>query len=103
MIGPTHVLILSAFVFTIGMYGTLTRRNAISVLMSVELMFNAANINFVALSYQLKGPAFLSGQIFPLFVIAIAASEVVVGLALVLNMYRNRAVVNVDEANQLRG
>lgn len=103
MITVTHYVILSSLVFAIGAYGALTRRNAISVLMSVELMFNAANINFVAFSYKVGETAFLAGQVFPLFVIAIAASEVAVGLALVLALYRNRSVVNLDEANQMSG
>jgi NADH:ubiquinone oxidoreductase subunit K len=71
--------------------------------MSIELMFNAANINFAAFSYYFKGASFVSGQTFPLFVIAVAASEAAVGLAIVLSLYRNRKTVNVDEANQLRG
>lgn len=105
MITVWHYAILSALLFVIGLYGALTRRNAISVLMSVELMFNAANINFVAFSYYFKNEnvAFLAGQVFPLFVIAIAASEVTVGLALALALYRNRSVVNLDSADILRG
>lgn len=103
MIAVTHYVVLSSLVFAIGAYGALTRRNAISVLMSVELMFNAANINFVAFSYRLKERAFLAGQVFPIFVIAIAACEVAVGLALVLALYRNRKIVNLDEANQMSG
>jgi len=103
MIGLFHYMILSAVVFVIGLFGALTRRNAITVLMSVELMFNAANISFVAISYKFQGSSFLLGQVFPLFVIAIAASEVTVGLALVLALYRTRTISNVDEANELRG
>lgn len=101
--GVFHYAVLSAILFCIGLYGVLTRRNAISVLMSVELMFNAANVNFVAFAYFFKGSAFLIGQTFPLFVIAVAASEVTVGLAIVLSLYREREIVNVDEANKLRG
>ncbi len=103
MIGVVHYVILSALLFVIGLYGAMTRKNGISVLMSVELMFNAANINFVALSYRFRDVAFLAGQAFPLFVIAIAAAEVTVGLAIVLSLYRSSNTVNLDEANQLRG
>ncbi|MCL5054697.1 MAG: NADH-quinone oxidoreductase subunit NuoK [Firmicutes bacterium] len=103
MIGIFHYLALSVILFCIGLYGVLTRRNGIAVLMSIELMFNAANINFAAFSYYFKGASFVSGQTFPLFVIAVAASEAAVGLAIVLSLYRNRKTVNVDEANQLRG
>lgn len=103
MITVTHYVVLSGIVFAIGAYGALTRRNAISVLMSIELMFNAANLSFVAFSYRWKEASFISGQLFPLFVIAVAASEVAVGLALVLALYRTRRIVNLDEANQMSG
>jgi NADH:ubiquinone oxidoreductase subunit K len=83
-----HFLILSAVVFTIGTYGVLTRRNIIGILMSIELMFNAANISLVAFNHYLY-PGRLWGQGFVLFVIAIAAAEAVVGLSLILAVYRN--------------
>lgn len=101
--GIAPYAVLSALLFVIGLYGAMTRRNAISVLMSVELMFNAGNLNFVAFSYYFQGKSFFAGQVFPIFVIAVAASEVAVGLALALSLYRNRNTVNVDEANRMKG
>lgn len=98
----SHFLLVGAVLFCIGLYGVLTRRNGIGVFMSVELMFNAVNLNFIAASYT-AGAGFLSGQIFPFFVIAVAAAEVTVGLALVLAVYRARASVNLEHANELRG
>ncbi len=93
-------LILSAFLFGTGVYGVLARRNGVLVLMSVELMLNAVNINLVAFS------AFnhdVGGQIFALFIIAIAAAEVGVGLAIVLLIYRNLRSPDLDEVDQLKG
>ncbi len=100
LVGP---LLLGAFIFSVGVYGVIARRNAVLVLMSIELMLNAVNVNLVA--FQLRhseGDAFLSGWVFALFVIAVAAAEVGVGLAIVLNMFRNRASVNVDDADLMR-
>lgn len=93
-------LILSAFLFCVGIYGVLVRRNAVLVLMSVELMLNAVNLNLVAFSAQLGDVA---GQVFALFVITIAAAEVGVGLAIVLLIYRNRVDVNLDEVDLMKG
>jgi NADH:ubiquinone oxidoreductase subunit K len=93
-------LILSAFLFCTGIYGVLARRNGVLVLMSVELMLNAVNINFVAFSAFTKN---ISGQVFALFVITIAAAEVGVGLAIVLLIYRNLRSPNLDEVDQLKG
>lgn len=100
---PIGPLILGAFLFCVGIYGVMARRNAVLVLMSVELMLNAVNINLVALNALLwqDDPA-ATGHIFALFVIAIAAAEVGVGLAIVLNMFRNRASVNVDDVDLMR-
>jgi NAD(P)H-quinone oxidoreductase subunit 4L len=95
-----NFLILSAFLFCTGIYGVMARRNGVLVLMSIELILNAVNINLVAFS------AFrheISGQIFALFVITIAAAEVGVGLAIVLLMYRNFHSVDLDQADQLKG
>jgi len=92
--------VLSALLFCTGLYGVLARRNAILVLMSVELMLNAVNINLVAFSARLNDAA---GQVFALFVIAIAAAEVGVGLAIVLLIYRNRVAVNLDEIDLMKG
>jgi NADH:ubiquinone oxidoreductase subunit K len=93
-------LILSAFLFGTGIYGVLARRNGVLVLMSVELMLNAVNINLVAFSAFNHNVA---GQVFALFVIAIAAAEVGVGLAIVLLIYRNLRSPDLDEVDQLKG
>jgi NAD(P)H-quinone oxidoreductase subunit 4L len=96
----TQYLLLSAFLFCTGIYGVLARRNGVLVLMSIELMLNAVNINLVAFSARLSDAA---GQVFALFVIAIAAAEVGVGLAIVLLIYRNRVGVNLDEIDLMKG
>jgi NAD(P)H-quinone oxidoreductase subunit 4L len=93
-------LILSAFLFCTGIYGVLARRNGVLVLMSVELMLNAVNINLVAFSAFNHN---VSGQIFALFIITIAAAEVGVGLAIVLLIYRNLHSPDLDEIDQLKG
>lgn len=97
-----HFLALSAVLFSIGIYGVLTRRNVLGILMSIELMFNAANINLVAFNYYLH-PENLWGQGFVLFVITLAAAEAVVGLSLVLAIYRNIKSVYVENMNILHG
>lgn len=93
-------LLLSVVLFSIGVYGVLARRNGVLVLMSIELILNAVNINLVAFS-RLHGD--LGGQVFALFVIAIAAAEVGVGLALVLSLYRNLRDVDLDEVDLMKG
>jgi NAD(P)H-quinone oxidoreductase subunit 4L len=93
-------LILSAFLFCTGIYGVLARRNVVLVLMSVELMLNAVNINLVAFSAFNHN---VSGQVFALFIITIAAAEVGVGLAIVLLIYRNLHSPDLDEIDQLKG
>jgi NADH:ubiquinone oxidoreductase subunit K len=92
-------LFFSAVLFSAGVYGVLARRNAVLVLMSIELMLNAVNVNLVAFSQQLRD---LTGQVFALFVIAVAAAEVGIGLAIVILIYRNRETINVDEVNLLK-
>jgi NAD(P)H-quinone oxidoreductase subunit 4L len=99
-VGLNQFLILSAFLFCTGIYGVLARKNAVLVLMSIELMLNAVNINLVAFS---AFRANVSGQIFALFVITIAAAEVGVGLAIVLLIYRNEHTSDLDEVDQLKG
>ena len=100
---PLGPLLLGAFLLCVGIYGVIARRNAVLVLMSVELMLNAANINLVAFNDLLRPEdAAGTGQVFALFVIAVAAAEVGVGLAIVLNMFRNRASVNVDDVDLMR-
>ena len=98
--GLNQYLILSAFLFCTGIYGVVARKNAVLVLMSIELMLNAVNINLVAFS------AFrnvVAGQVFALFVITIAAAEVGVGLAIVLLIYRNERTSDLDEVDHLKG
>jgi NADH:ubiquinone oxidoreductase subunit K len=94
-------LILSAFLFSVGVYGVLARRNAVLVLMSVEVMLNAVNINFVAFNALLR-EVHLIGQVFALFIITIAAAELGVGLAIVILIYRNRATVSIDEVSLMK-
>jgi len=96
-----YFLLLSAFLFCVGVYGVLARRNAVLVLMSVELMLNAVNINLVAFGAYVDDPA-LTGQVFALFIIAVAAAEVGIGLAIVLLIYRNRVSVNIDDVNLMK-
>jgi NAD(P)H-quinone oxidoreductase subunit 4L len=95
-----NLLILSAFLFCTGIYGALARRNSVLVLMSIELMLNAVNINLVAFSAYRDAVA---GQIFALFVITIAAAEVGVGLAIVLLIYRNLHSSDLDEVDEMKG
>jgi NADH:ubiquinone oxidoreductase subunit K len=101
MIGLSHYLIVSAALFSLGVLGVLTRRNAVNVLMGVELMLNSANLNLVAFSRF--GAGNLSGQLFAVFVIVIAAAEVAVALAIILTLYRLRRTPNLDEADTLKG
>jgi NADH:ubiquinone oxidoreductase subunit K len=95
-----YFLVLSAFLFCAGAYGVLSRRNAVLVLMSIELMLNAVNLNLVAFSAQVRD---VSGQVFALFVITIAAAEVGIGLAIVLLIYRNVRSPDLDQVEQLKG
>ena len=92
-------LILSAFLFTVGVIGVATRRNALIIFMSIELMLNAANLTFVAFSRFLND---MAGQIFVFFVMAVATAEVAVGLAIIIAIYRNRETVDVAELNLLK-
>lgn len=96
----SQFLVLSAIIFCIGVYGVLARKNGVLVLMSVELMLNAVNLNFIAFSAALHQ---IAGQVFALFVITIAAAEVGVGLAIVLLLYRNIKSPDLDEADLLKG
>jgi NAD(P)H-quinone oxidoreductase subunit 4L len=97
-------LLLGAILFATGVYGVLAKRNAILVLMSIELILNAVNINLVALGALRDDPAaVIAGQVFALFVITVAAAEVGVGLAIVLLIYRNRTSVDLDEVDLMKG
>jgi NADH:ubiquinone oxidoreductase subunit K len=93
------VLFFSATLFSIGVYGVLARRNAVLVLMSIELMLNAVNVNLIGFSQLWRD---LTGQVFALFVITVAAAEVGIGLAIVLLIYRNRETINVNEVSLLK-
>lgn len=96
-------LILSALLFSVGLAGALTRRNAILVLIGIELMLNAANLNFIAFWRFGAHPEALTGILFVLFSIGVAAAEAAVGLALVIAIYRHYRTANVDEVNRLKG
>lgn len=96
----THYIILSAILFSLGLIGVITRKNAILVLMGIELILNAANINFVAFSRY--GGMNLEGQAVAVFVIILAAAEAAVALAIILNIYKRFRNVNVDEINTLK-
>ena len=91
---------LSAAVFSVGIFGFLTRRNIIIMFMSIELMLNAVNINLVAMSHYLQD---LRGQVMVMFIIAVAAAEAAIGLAIIIAIFRNRATVHVDEINEMKG
>ena len=95
-----HYLVLAALLFCVGLFGALTRKNAVGVLMSLELMFNAVNINLVAFSHFLGEPR---GLVFAIFVITVAAAEVTVGVAIVLSVYRNRDTIDLEKISELRG
>ena len=97
----THILILSTALFFIGMYGLFTRRNMITMLMSVELILNSANINFIAFNKYLY-PEKLEGVFFTLFVIAIAAAEAAVAIAIIINLYRNFQSIDVEAADEMK-
>ena len=101
MIELHHVLIVSAVLFSLGVFGVLARRNAIMILLALELMLNAVNINLVAFAAYLD-PGLIVGVIFAIFVITVAAAEVGLALAIVLRLYRSRSSVNVDEVNLMR-
>lgn len=96
-------LILAAFIFCCGLYTALARRNAIAALMGIELMLNAVNINLIAFWRHGNFVELLEGQVFAIFVIAVAAAEVAVGLALIISVYRGRRTVNLDELDTLQG
>ncbi|MFV1956212.1 MAG: NADH-quinone oxidoreductase subunit NuoK [bacterium] len=100
MITLTHYLVLAAIIFFIGVLGVLMRRNIIIILLSIELMLNAVNINLVAFSHYLNN---MAGQVFVFFVMTIAAAEAAVGLAIVVALFRNLETLNVDEINLMKG
>lgn len=99
MISVNYFLVLSAILFSIGVFGVLTRKNSIVVFMCIELMLNAVNLTFIALSRHLGN---MDGQVFVLFVMAVAAAEAAVGLALIITFFRNRESLDIDDANTLK-
>ena len=100
MVPVNYYIILSAILFTIGVVGVLTRRNSLIIFMSIELMLNAANLAFVAFSSVIRS---YSGQIFVFFVIAVAAAEVAVGLALIVEIFKSKRSIDVDQMSSLKG
>jgi len=100
MVPLSWYMLLSLAVFAIGVFGFLTRKNIILVLMSIELMLNAVNINLIAISHYIQD---LRGQILALFVIAVAAAEAAIGLAIVIALFRNKATASVDEVKEMHG
>lgn len=100
MVTLAHYLALSFVLFTIGVVGVLMRRNLLTVLMSIELILNAVNLNLLAFSRQLGD---LNGQVFAIFVITVAAGEAAIGLAITISLYRLKSSVNLDDAAELKG
>lgn len=101
MIGLNHYLLLATILFGIGVYGVFSKRNAVAILMSIELMLNAVNINFVAINKFIQ-PSNTIGQLFAIFVIVVAAAEVSVGLALIISIYRHKKSVNLSDFNLMK-
>jgi NAD(P)H-quinone oxidoreductase subunit 4L len=100
-LGLEHYLVLSAILFSIGLYGALAKRSAVIILMSIELMLNATNIALVAFSRYIT-PTLLTGQIFTIFSIAVAAAEVTVGLAIIIAIYRRRETIDVSKIDLMK-
>lgn len=100
MITANHYLVLAAVVFTIGVIGVLTRRNVIIIFMSIELILNSVNINLVTFSHMWRH---VTGQVFAVFVITVAAAEAAIGLGIIISLFRNKETVQADEINILKG
>ncbi len=100
-IGLGHYLILSAILFSIGLYGALTKRNAIVILMCIEIMLNAVNIAMVAFSRYIV-PSLLTGQIFVIFIMAVAAAEAAIGLGIIIAIYRSRETIETDKIDLMK-
>ena len=100
-VGLEDFLLLSAVLFCIGLYGALAKRNAIVILMCIELMMNAVNISLVAFA-RFVTPALITGQVFAIFVMSVAAAEAAVGLAIIISIYRNHRTISVDDINLMK-
>jgi NAD(P)H-quinone oxidoreductase subunit 4L len=102
-LGINHFLVLAAILFCIGLYGVLVKRNAVAILMCIELMLNAVNILLVAFNhYTVAGVEMLTGQVFVIFVMTVAAAEVAVGLAIIIVVYRSRQTTDVDKIDLMK-
>ena len=95
-------LVISSLLLSVGVYAVLSRRNAVAILMGIELILNACNLNFIAFNY-FNGNTALEGQVISIFIIVLAAAEAAVALAIVINLFKMIGTVNIDEANQLKG
>ncbi len=103
-VGITHYLVLSAILFAIGLFGALSKHNAVGILMCIEIMLNAANIAVVAFSrYLVSDTVVLTGHVFALMVIVVAAAEAAVGLAIVIALYRSRETVDIEKIDSMKG
>lgn len=103
-VGLTHYLILSGFLFFIGLFGALAKHNAVGILMCIEIMLNAVNIAVVAFSrYLAPDTVILTGHVFALFVMVVAAAEAAVGLAIVITLYKNRETVDIENVDSMKG
>ena len=100
-VGLEHYLVLSVILFSIGLYGALAKRNAIVILMCIEIMLNAVNIAMVAFSRYIV-PELLTGQVFAIFIMVVAAAEAAVGLAIIITIYRNRETIDATEINLMK-
>ena len=100
-LGLEHYLVLSAILFSIGLYGVLAKRNAVIVLMCIEIMLNAVNIAMVAFSRFIT-PIAMTGQVFSIFIMIVAAAEAAVGVGIIMAIYRNRDSINIDEINLMK-
>ena len=101
-VGLTHCLLLAAILFAIGLYGVLAKRNIIAILMGIELMLNAVNINFIAFN-RFSPVHDLTGQLMAVFAITVGVAEVAIGIALAFRIYHDRNTINVDELNKMKG
>ncbi|TET37558.1 MAG: NADH-quinone oxidoreductase subunit NuoK [Dehalococcoidia bacterium] len=101
VVGLEHFLILSAILFSIGLYGALAKRNAVVILMSIEIMLNAVNISMVAF-WRYIAPALMTGQVFVIFIMVVAAAEVAVGLAIIIAIYRSRETVDAEQIDLMK-